>query len=227
MLHLSNQSKPRKRWFYCILVAHLSSSSLTLQDFLSRIQRTMLPRPQQWILGTTPSKIRGNDGISKCKQRKRVLSSSSIPTDNNVRFRRVFSLLLYNKFILIICIDESNYTTVPSPPFDSISSIRYSPTNPSQLLVSAWDAVGFAFYPGSWQKHTHPLPFRQWGSMRLARMKSSLASSRPNSTIVQRCLLARSTRMVERDTVADWTHAWGSESYTNSLLYSSSHFPLP
>ena len=37
--------------------------------------------------------------------------------------------------------DEPNYQVAPSPPFDSISSIRYSPTNPHQLLVSAWDAV--------------------------------------------------------------------------------------
>ena len=37
--------------------------------------------------------------------------------------------------------DEASYTAAPSPPFDSISSIRYSPTNPHQLLVSAWDAV--------------------------------------------------------------------------------------
>ncbi|KAF8156102.1 WD40-repeat-containing domain protein [Crassisporium funariophilum] len=37
--------------------------------------------------------------------------------------------------------DESNYTTIPSPPFDSISSIRYSPTNPDQLLVSSWDTT--------------------------------------------------------------------------------------
>lgn len=40
-----------------------------------------------------------------------------------------------------ICADELSYTTPPSPPFDSISSIRYSPTNPDQLLVSSWDTV--------------------------------------------------------------------------------------
>jgi hypothetical protein len=38
--------------------------------------------------------------------------------------------------------DEASYEVAPSPPFDSISSIRYSPTYPHQLLVSAWDAVG-------------------------------------------------------------------------------------
>lgn len=50
----------------------------------------------------------------------------------------------FNGFIaaVLICFpDEANYTIAPSPPFDSISSIRYSPTNPHQLLVSAWDAV--------------------------------------------------------------------------------------
>lgn len=29
--------------------------------------------------------------------------------------------------------------TLPSPPFDSISSVRYSPSNPDHLLVSSWD----------------------------------------------------------------------------------------
>ncbi|OBZ65525.1 Mitotic checkpoint protein BUB3 [Grifola frondosa] len=28
-----------------------------------------------------------------------------------------------------------------SPPFDSISAVRFSPTNPSQLLVSSWDTL--------------------------------------------------------------------------------------
>ncbi|KAF9533134.1 WD40-repeat-containing domain protein [Crepidotus variabilis] len=37
--------------------------------------------------------------------------------------------------------DEASYTTVPSPPFDSISSIRFSPTNPDRMLVSAWDTT--------------------------------------------------------------------------------------
>ncbi|KAF8958904.1 WD40-repeat-containing domain protein [Flammula alnicola] len=37
--------------------------------------------------------------------------------------------------------DELSYTVPPSPPFDSISSIRYSPTNPDQLLISSWDTT--------------------------------------------------------------------------------------
>ena len=28
-----------------------------------------------------------------------------------------------------------------SPPFDSVSGVRFSPTNPSHLLVSSWDTV--------------------------------------------------------------------------------------
>lgn len=28
-----------------------------------------------------------------------------------------------------------------SPPFDSVSQVRFSPTNPSHLLVSSWDTV--------------------------------------------------------------------------------------
>ncbi|KAF8641345.1 hypothetical protein AX16_010043 [Volvariella volvacea WC 439] len=30
---------------------------------------------------------------------------------------------------------------LPSPPFDSISAVRYSPTNPDQLLASSWDTT--------------------------------------------------------------------------------------
>ncbi|KAJ7915521.1 WD40-repeat-containing domain protein [Mycena leptocephala] len=34
---------------------------------------------------------------------------------------------------------DPNYTILPSPPFDTISSIQYSPTDPEKLLVSSWD----------------------------------------------------------------------------------------
>ncbi|KAJ6606418.1 WD40-repeat-containing domain protein [Mycena vulgaris] len=34
---------------------------------------------------------------------------------------------------------DPNYTVLPSPPFDTISSIQYSPTDPNKLLVSSWD----------------------------------------------------------------------------------------
>ncbi|KAF8872365.1 WD40-repeat-containing domain protein [Infundibulicybe gibba] len=37
--------------------------------------------------------------------------------------------------------DDQNYIKIPSPPFDSISSVRYSPTNPDQLLVASWDTT--------------------------------------------------------------------------------------
>ncbi|TFK39202.1 WD40-repeat-containing domain protein [Crucibulum laeve] len=37
--------------------------------------------------------------------------------------------------------DDSSTTAVPSPPFDSISAVKYSPTNPDQLLVSSWDTT--------------------------------------------------------------------------------------
>ena len=40
-------------------------------------------------------------------------------------------------------IDEGSYAKVPPPPFDNISSIRYSPTNPDQLLLSSWDTVRY------------------------------------------------------------------------------------
>ncbi|PFH49079.1 hypothetical protein AMATHDRAFT_63883 [Amanita thiersii Skay4041] len=35
--------------------------------------------------------------------------------------------------------DDASTTLLPSPPFDSISHVRYSPTNPHHLLVSSWD----------------------------------------------------------------------------------------
>ncbi|KAJ2912363.1 hypothetical protein MD484_g8053, partial [Candolleomyces efflorescens] len=37
--------------------------------------------------------------------------------------------------------DPTTTLTLPSPPLDSISSIRYHPTNPDLLLVSSWDAT--------------------------------------------------------------------------------------
>ncbi|KAF9031299.1 WD40-repeat-containing domain protein [Panaeolus papilionaceus] len=37
--------------------------------------------------------------------------------------------------------DEASYISTPSPPFDSVSSLRFSPTNPGHLLVSAWDTT--------------------------------------------------------------------------------------
>ncbi|KIK03821.1 hypothetical protein K443DRAFT_461558 [Laccaria amethystina LaAM-08-1] len=37
--------------------------------------------------------------------------------------------------------DDASYTTIPSLPFDTISTIRYSPTDPDQLLVSSWDTT--------------------------------------------------------------------------------------
>ncbi|KAI6000395.1 WD40 repeat-like protein [Pisolithus orientalis] len=35
----------------------------------------------------------------------------------------------------------SDQTEISSPPFDSVSQVRFSPTNPDHLLVSAWDTT--------------------------------------------------------------------------------------
>ncbi|KAH7908032.1 WD40-repeat-containing domain protein [Hygrophoropsis aurantiaca] len=35
----------------------------------------------------------------------------------------------------------SDQVEISSPPFDSVSQVRFSPTNPDQLLVSAWDTT--------------------------------------------------------------------------------------
>ncbi|TEB21248.1 WD40 repeat-like protein [Coprinellus micaceus] len=45
--------------------------------------------------------------------------------------------------------DPSTTTTLPSPPFDSISSIRFHPTNPDLLLVSSWDTTVRYYDSGS------------------------------------------------------------------------------
>ena len=37
----------------------------------------------------------------------------------------------------------SDQIQISSPPFDSISTVRFSPTNRSHLLVSSWDTVSF------------------------------------------------------------------------------------
>ncbi|OCH94014.1 WD40 repeat-like protein [Obba rivulosa] len=36
---------------------------------------------------------------------------------------------------------DPNQVELSSPPFDSVSSVRFSPTNPSHLLVSSWDTT--------------------------------------------------------------------------------------
>ena len=33
-----------------------------------------------------------------------------------------------------------------TPPFDGISQVRFSPTNPSHLLVASWDTVSLLYY---------------------------------------------------------------------------------
>ncbi|PPQ70230.1 hypothetical protein CVT24_013088 [Panaeolus cyanescens] len=37
--------------------------------------------------------------------------------------------------------DSANYATADSPPFDTISSLQFSPRNSEQLLVSSWDTT--------------------------------------------------------------------------------------
>ncbi|KAG6854543.1 hypothetical protein C0991_005455 [Blastosporella zonata] len=44
--------------------------------------------------------------------------------------------------------------SLPSPPFDSISSVRYSPTNPDHLLVSSWDTTVRLYEVGNKTRQT-------------------------------------------------------------------------
>ena len=37
--------------------------------------------------------------------------------------------------------NEAEQTELSSPPFDTVSSIRFSPLDSAHLLVSSWDAV--------------------------------------------------------------------------------------
>ncbi|KAG6819976.1 hypothetical protein H0H93_006879 [Arthromyces matolae] len=41
--------------------------------------------------------------------------------------------------------------TLPSPPYDTVSAVRYSPTNPNHLLVSSWDATVILYDVGEKQ----------------------------------------------------------------------------
>ncbi|KAJ6546983.1 WD40-repeat-containing domain protein [Mycena capillaripes] len=43
---------------------------------------------------------------------------------------------------------DPNYSVLPSPPFDTISSIQYSPTDPDKLLVSSWDTSVRFYHAG-------------------------------------------------------------------------------
>ena len=107
--------------------------------------------------------------------------------------------------------DESNYAIAPSPPFDSISSIRYSPTNPHQLLVSAWDAVRLSLFSVlRMQKASYFLLLvsffhsRLWDSMRLTMVGVINRKPRPSSTIVRPFSHVRSLPMLHMPSVVDW-----------------------
>ncbi|KAJ7184342.1 WD40-repeat-containing domain protein [Mycena filopes] len=43
---------------------------------------------------------------------------------------------------------DPNYSVLPSPPFDTISSIKYSPTEADKLLVSSWDTSVRFYHAG-------------------------------------------------------------------------------
>ncbi|KAJ7632118.1 WD40-repeat-containing domain protein [Roridomyces roridus] len=43
---------------------------------------------------------------------------------------------------------DPNNTVLPSPPFDTISCIKYSPTDPDKLLVSSWDTSVRFYHAG-------------------------------------------------------------------------------
>jgi hypothetical protein len=93
----------------------------------------------------------------------------------------VFHALLTTTFLRFLV--DPNYAILPSPPFDTISSIQYSPTDPDKLLVSSWDTV-----------HTHisriPAQSRlnlssQCGSTTLATQMANRPSNSQNSSIAQ------------------------------------------
>jgi hypothetical protein len=82
-----------------------------------------------------------------CNPNNRRLNqnSSVLKSFNNSKWHPLVRVpvFFFDKGVAECFIDEGSYTTVPSPPFDSISSIRYSPTNPDQLLLSSWDTVRY------------------------------------------------------------------------------------
>ncbi|KAF7305184.1 WD-REPEATS-REGION domain-containing protein [Mycena kentingensis (nom. inval.)] len=43
---------------------------------------------------------------------------------------------------------DPSYSTLPNTPFDTISRIQYSPTDPNKLLVSAWDSTVRFYHAG-------------------------------------------------------------------------------
>jgi hypothetical protein len=45
------------------------------------------------------------------------------------------------KSILALISRMTDQIALANPPFDSISSVRFSPANPDHLLVTAWDGV--------------------------------------------------------------------------------------
>ena len=65
-----------------------------------------------------------------------TLSTRRVPT-----MAGTFSSLFQWRSLTVLCSDQFE---LASPPFDSVSSVRFSPTNPSHLLVSSWDTVSHA-----------------------------------------------------------------------------------
>jgi len=95
-------------------------------------------------------------------------------------------------------INKKDQIELVSPPFDSISQVRFSASHPDHLLVSAWDSVRLflaqRFLERRKETHAHILPLTHNYTRPCASMMSLQTSKKRNSTIEQqywRVLLER------------------------------------
>ena len=162
-----------------------------------------------WLVGTADCWLTTTKPFNPNNCRLNQNACSEISQQSQMApFGLCFGFLLTEEFAEYL-IDEASYTTVPSPPFDSISSIRYSPTNPDQLLLSSWDTV--CYFASFLLTETAEIFYRQCGSMTLARVASGKARWRPSLIIGRLYLHVRSRRMHLGRTVVVWILLSGSE----------------
>ena len=84
-------------------------------------------------------------------------------------------------------INKKDQIELVSPPFDSISQVRFSASHPDHLLVSAWDTVRLVlaqrFLERRKETHAHILPLTHDYTRPCASTMSLQTSKRRNSTI--------------------------------------------
>jgi hypothetical protein len=119
--------------------------------------------------------------------RAQIPKASTASTHTNSKTWLVCLAISRTTVTLIPCFPTEDQLFLPSPPFDSISSVHYSPTDPDHLLVSSWDTVR-CFHTSNFTSELYSFT-RLFDSTKSARRGARTANKRLNSTIEQPCWL--------------------------------------